>query len=217
MIKGVYLDLVTKSRYTPSMTNSKNTHGGKRDGAGRQSRFGEDTKVVRVPISQVTTIKDYLKSVALRQKENIASDITFLPKADNPPSLNIPLYVYPIAAGFPSPAEDYIDHPLDLHEHFIKHPASTFYARAIGDSMNKAGIFKDSIMAIDKSLEARDGDIVVAAVNNEFTVKRFNVKTGKITLCPESDNPSHKPIHLIEGDTDIIIWGVVVGVFNKTR
>lgn len=199
------------------MANTKNTHGGKRDGAGRQSRFGEETKVVRVPVSQVTTIREYLKSVALKKKEDIASDITFLPKKDNPSSVNIPLYVYPIAAGFPSPAEDYIDQPLDLHEYFIKHPASTFYARAIGDSMNKAGIFKDSIMAIDKSLEARDGDIVVEAINNEFTVKRFNVKAGKVALCPESDNPSHKPIGLNKDDTDIVIWGVVVGVFNKTR
>ena len=147
--------------------------------AGRQSRFGEETKVVRVPVSQVTTIREYLKSVALKKKEDIASDITFLPKKDNPSSVNIPLYVYPIT-WVPSPAEDYIDQPLDLHEYFIKHPASTFYARAIGDSMNKAGIFKDSIMAIDKSLEARDGDIVVEAINNEFTVKRFNVKAEKL-------------------------------------
>ncbi|MEM6603744.1 MAG: translesion error-prone DNA polymerase V autoproteolytic subunit, partial [Pseudomonadota bacterium] len=150
-------------------------------------------------------------------KENMACDIDFLHKSNTPSELNLPLYIYPIAAGFPSPAEDYIDHPLDLHEYFIKHPASTFYARAIGDSMNKAGIFENSIMAIDKSLEARDGDIVVAAVNNEFTVKRFVARSGKIKLCPESSNPNHKPIHFIKGSTDVTIWGVVVGIFSKTR
>lgn len=198
------------------MTHQHNTHGGKRLGAGRQSCFGEPTKVIRVPASQATIIKNYLQIIAKKSKKNLSDDIMFLTKNDNFSSMTLPLYVDAIMAGFPSPAEDYIDHPLDLHEYFIKHPASTFYAKAIGDSMNLAGIFKDSIMAIDKSLEAKNGNIVVAVVNNEFTVKRFYSKAGIMELRPESDNPSYKPIRFESENTDIIIWGVVVGVFNKT-
>ena len=198
------------------MREKQNTHGGKRSGAGRQSNFGEVTKVMRIPASQVTFIKDYLRRIADTSEKTFLSDIVFLTKSNTPSCLNLSLYSDAIAAGFPSPAEDYIDRPLDLHDYFIKNPASTFYARAMGDSMNLAGIFKDSIMAIDKSLEARNGNIVVAVIHNEFTVKRFYSRAGIIELRPESDNPNHKPIRFEPENTDIIIWGVVVGVFNKT-
>jgi DNA polymerase V len=198
------------------MTDKDKTHGGKRSGAGRQSYFGETTKVMRIPASQITIIKDYLQIIADESDKTLLGDIRFLPKSNTPSCLSLPLYADTIAAGFPSPAEDYIDHPLDLHDYFIKHPASTFYARAVGDSMNLAGIFKDSILAIDKSLEARNGNLVIAVINNEFTVKRFYSRAGIMELRPESDNPSYKPIRFETDNTDIIMWGVVVGVFNKT-
>lgn len=198
------------------MTDKDKTHGGKRLGAGRSSCFGEKTKVMRIPISQATIISDYLKVYSENSHKNASYDIVLLTKNNTPSSLSIPLYTSAICAGFPSPAEDYIDQPLDLHEYFIKNPASTFYARSVGDSMNLAGIFKDSILAIDKSLEARNGNLVIAVINNEFTVKRFYSRAGIMELRPESDNPSYMPIRFDTENRDVTIWGVVVGVFNKT-
>ena len=100
-----------------------------------------------------------------------------------------------IRAGFPSPAQDYIDRSLDLNRDLISHPAATFYARVVGVSMIDAGIDEGDILVIDRALTPRQGDIVVAFINGEFTVKYIDLSQqdfGKILLKPQmtNSNPS---------------------------
>ena len=124
----------------------------------------------------------------------------------------IPLYSCTVKAGFPSPADDYIDDYLDLNEHLIKHPAATFMVRASGDSMINAGIFPNTLLVVDKSLEATHGNIVIAAIDNELTVKRLSIKGEQIQLLPENDN--YAPIE-ITGSIETIIWGVVTSIIQE--
>lgn len=124
----------------------------------------------------------------------------------------IPFFQDPISAGFPSPAQDYIENSLDLNELMIKHPASTFFVRVQGDSMQGAGIFSGDILVVDKSLEASHGKVIVAVVNGEFTVKRLIVgKKGASLVAANVAYPSI-PIH---PDLDFKVWGVVTYVIHK--
>lgn len=123
--------------------------------------------------------------------------------------LLIPLFASSVAAGFPSPADDYLELKLDLNELCIEHPSSTFLAWVHGDSMIGAGINPGDLLVIDKSLEATNNSIVVALLNNEFTLKRLHLKNGRYTLIPE--NPAYQPI-LITEEMNFEVWGVVVSV-----
>ncbi|MBT8763128.1 translesion error-prone DNA polymerase V autoproteolytic subunit [Desulfohalobiaceae bacterium Ax17] len=127
-------------------------------------------------------------------------------------SLELPLYLSQIPAGFPSPADDYIDKNLDLNEFLIKHPAATFFVRAYGDSMRDAGIHSGDILIVDRALEPRNNSIVVAVVNGELTVKRLYQKENKLYLMP--DNPRYKPLEITE-DMDFEVWGVVTNVIHS--
>lgn len=112
-----------------------------------------------------------------------------------------------IKAGFASPAQDYIESGIDLNRELIKNPASTFFGRVSGDSMKDAGIENGDILVIDKSLQARDGDIAVCFVDGEFTLKRIKTKGDVIWLMPE--NPDYKPIKVTK-ENDFAVWGVVI-------
>ncbi len=116
------------------------------------------------------------------------------------------LMTTPIRAGFPNPAEDVSGVAMDLNELLVRHPVSTYYLRVEGDSMSGAGIASGDIVVVDKSLDVKSGDIVVAAVEGEFTLKRFKKQDQKAWLMPE--NPSYQPIELNE-ERDASIWGVV--------
>jgi len=118
-----------------------------------------------------------------------------------------PLFLASVSAGFPSPAEDYIEGPLDLNRHLIKHPVATFYVRVAGDSMIDAGIHPGSILVVDRAVEADDGDIVIARVNDELCVKRLRISDGQVWLMPE--NRLYEPIQVIEG-MDFEVWGRVM-------
>jgi DNA polymerase V len=120
----------------------------------------------------------------------------------------------PVRAGFPNPAEDARGIALDLNELVAKHPVSTFYLRVEGDSMTGAGIVHGDIVAVDKSLQPRSGDIVVAAVDGDFTLKHLKRDGDKAWLVPA--NPDYQPIALHEA-VDASIWGVVTFVIHKTR
>lgn len=126
---------------------------------------------------------------------------------------SIPLFSSKIQAGFPSPATDYIEKTLDLNELCIKHPAATFFALATGYSMIKAGIYPDDVLIIDKSLEARDRDIVIALYNGQFTVKRL-LKTPILQLVPENDE--FEPIIITDND-EFEIFGVVTNSIRNFR
>ena len=117
-----------------------------------------------------------------------------------------------VPAGFPSPAEDLVLDELDLNEYLIKHPTSTFFMRVSGDSMVDAGIFDKDILIVDRSLNARHGHIVIAALNGELTVKRLVIKGDSAILAPE--NKKYKPI-TIESLDDLKIWGVVTNVIHS--
>ena len=122
-----------------------------------------------------------------------------------------------IFAGFPSPAQDYIDRSLDFNRDIIKHPAATFYAKVIGQSMEGAGIDSGDIIVVDRALEPRDGDIVVACINGEFTLKYIDLsKKDKGIVCLRPDNDRYEPIYMHEGD-ELIVWGVVSNVIKRFR
>ncbi|WP_027848510.1 translesion error-prone DNA polymerase V autoproteolytic subunit [Marinospirillum minutulum] len=127
--------------------------------------------------------------------------------------LAIPLFSDAISAGFPSPAQDYIEQTLDLNELCIKHPAATFFVRVEGDSMINAGIFPNDILVVDRSIQAVQGDIVVASLYGEFTVKEL-VLGAKPYLLPH--NPAYPPIDIPEGG-DLEIFGVVTNVVRNLR
>lgn len=133
-----------------------------------------------------------------------------------PSDLNIPCHYpyYPchVPAGFPSPADDYIEQTLDLNEFLIRHPAATFFVRVRGHSMINAGIFNNDLLVVDRSLEPCDGRVVLAVVNGEFTVKRLQKNKQGTFLHPE--NPVFSSIE-IKPDMDFEIWGVVAHVIHS--
>lgn len=120
----------------------------------------------------------------------------------------------PIRAGFPNPAEDAGGFALDLNDYLVKHPVSTYYLRVEGDSMTGAGIATGDIVVVDKSLQPRSGDIVVAAVDGDFTLKRLKKQGGEAWLVAE--HPGYSPIALHQA-TDAVLWGVVTYVIHRTR
>lgn len=122
-----------------------------------------------------------------------------------------------IFAGFPSPAQDYMDRSLDFNREIIRHPAATFYARVVGQSMEGAGIDTGDIVVVDRALEPRDGDIVVACINGEFTLKYIDMSRSKDgVICLRPDNDKYEPIYLHDGD-QLVVWGVVSSVIKRFR
>ena len=119
-----------------------------------------------------------------------------------------------IHAGFPSPATDYMTQAIDLNKELVKHPAATFYGRVVGDSMIDAGVEEGDILVIDKSLEARDGDMAVFFVDGEFALKYIKFRENGLRLLPANDK--YPAIEVSEG-SDFIMWGVVTYVIKKVR
>lgn len=126
--------------------------------------------------------------------------------------MRLPFYLSRVAAGFPSPADDYVEKKLDLNEHLVKSPAATFFVRVSGESMTKAGIFHGDLLIVDRSLEVKEGSIIVAILNGEFTVKRFMKREGRMFLAAEND--AYQPIE-IHSDMDFEVWGVVTNVIHS--
>ncbi len=125
--------------------------------------------------------------------------------------LELPLFASKISAGFPSPAQDYVEQTLDLNELCIKRPAATFFVRVDGDSMIDVGIFSNDILVVDRSIKPAHGDVVVAQVNSEFTVKELCLRP-KLMLVPR--NKSYEPISFAD-DSELQIFGVVTNVLRQ--
>lgn len=140
------------------------------------------------------------------------TNITDIFKVENGVHISLPLFVSGLRAGFPSPADDYIEKKLDLNEYLVKHPAATFYVRVEGDSMIGAGILSGDILVVDRALQPTHNKIVVAIVDGEFTVKRLLIKGKKVLLSPEND--MYQPIEVTEG-MDFAVWGVVTSVIHE--
>lgn len=121
---------------------------------------------------------------------------------------NIPLFAHAVPAGFPSPADDYVEDVLDLNKLLIQNKPATFFLRVKGDSMINAGIHDGDIIVVDRSLEPVDRSVVVAVVDNELTIKRLIRRSGIAEL--HAENPKYQPIRLKEGQ-ELTIWGVVTG------
>jgi len=117
-----------------------------------------------------------------------------------------PLFGAKVAAGFPSPADDYMEGALDLNEHLVRNPAATFFVRVTGESMRNAGIFPNDLLVVDRSLEPQNGSVVIAVLNGELTVKRLWKRNGQVEL--RAANPAFASIRL-SGEMELDIWGVV--------
>jgi len=132
-------------------------------------------------------------------------------QSDPATSCPLTLFMVPVAAGFPSPADDYTEGKLDLNQYLIPSPASSYFVRASGNSMVEAGIFSGDLLLVDRSLEPRDGNVVIAVVNGELTVKRLAQIGNRLLLVAE--NPAYGPLEINE-HTDFMIWGVVTYVIH---
>ncbi len=119
-----------------------------------------------------------------------------------------------IKAGFPSPAQDYMEQAIDLNKELIKHPASTFYGRVKGDSMIDANVHDGDILVIDKSLDPQNGDMAVCYIDGEFTIKYIKIEKDVIWLVPA--NEEYKPIK-VTIENDFLIWGIVTYCIQSKR
>jgi DNA polymerase V len=132
---------------------------------------------------------------------------------DFPSSILFPLVGCGVSAGFPSPADDYIETSIDLNRELIRHPFATFFVRASGDSMVGAGIKPSATLVVDRAIETKSGDVVIARIGDEMCVKELFIDDeGKVFLVPKNDN--YKAIEITE-DMDFEIWGKVVCSINK--
>jgi DNA polymerase V len=202
--------------------------GGSRSGAGRKpgsNAYGEATRPIRVPLSLYPELQNLLEHLKSGQRPGgetgqgrgpvrLRTGLRpgcFIPDGTAPPQA-LPLFASHVQAGFPSPAEDYVDQRLDLNEYLIHHPAATFFVRVQGDSMEGAAIHDGDLLVVDRALEPAHGRIVIAAVNGELTVKRLLLRDGGAWLQPE--NPAYAALHISEG-LDCVIWGVVKHVIHS--
>ena len=190
------------------MTKNTLHHGGKREGAGRpkgSGKYKEPTKAIRVPEGSICYIQDFLASYPdVKEVGRVTTD--------NVVKLEIPLFSSTVAAGYPSPAEDHIEDTLDLNDYMVQRPDSTFMLRVEGESMKNVGILPNDILVVDRSINASHNKIVIAAIDGELTVKRLFHRGGLIKLLQE--NPAYPEIE-IAGESDLKIWGVVIGSFRR--
>jgi len=142
-------------------------------------------------------------------KTNILFPIEIKP---NSPPGEWPVFASTIAAGFPSPADDYIESRIDLNEYLIQHKEATFFLRVRGDSMRELGILNNDLLVVDRSLPVNDGNIVIATIDGEFTVKQlFNSQKGCVL---KAANPEYKDI-IVNSENDLEVWGVVRWAIHK--
>lgn len=188
--------------------------GGARPNAGRKkgsSVYGETTKAIRVPESLVPTIKILLDDRRQQFEQLANSSAAILFPSKTPSFCALPLFVGKVAAGFPSPADDYIEKTLDLNELLVQKPAATFFVRAQGESMLGAGIHPNDILVVDRSIKPVPGKIVICALNGELTVKRLERNNEQWQL--KAENPDYPDIAIYEA-LELVIWGVVTNVIH---
>lgn len=190
--------------------------GGKRVNAGRpsgQGPYGEKTKTIRVPESAVTDIKTYLESrqqrvslslVPLSKMTSPIADVARVDSAND--KILLPLVGPRVAAGFPSPADDYMEDYLDLNQLLISEKENTYLVRVKGESMINIGIFPKDLLIVDRSRDPIDGDIVIAVLDGELTVKRLEKRGNRVALVAE--NKKFPPI-VVREDQEFLVWGIV--------
>jgi DNA polymerase V len=195
--------------------------GGKRHNAGRKTgtgKFGEPTAVVRVPESQKPIIVNFLE--AYQRKQHLEDVIDFsslmLPAINNKP-IRLPLFLSKVPAGFPSPAEEHVEQRLDPSEFLIDQKDATFFVTIQGYSMMDIGLLPGDKAVVDRSKLASIGDIVLAVIDGEFTIKTLaRKKDGTPRLLPANSTGAFNPIEIKEG-MNFEIWGVVTGSFRRFK
>lgn len=189
-------------------------------GAGRKvgtGKFKEETTVVRIPVSQEAVIKDFLSAY---QRKRLTSNLDAVTEFEYPAfhviSIKLPLYSSKVSAGFPSSAEEHVEKRLDPTEFLIDQEDATFFVTIQGYSMIDAGLLPGDKAVVDRSKIASTGNIVLAVVNGEFTIKILhrNTKTGSVQLLPANASGVFAPIHITE-EMQFEIWGVVTGSFRR--
>lgn len=201
--------------------HSDNSRGGIRTGAGRKvgtGKFGEETSVLRIPSSQAPVIKDFL---AAYQRKRLTADIDAVIDFEWPAlhatSIKLPLYSSKVSAGFPSPAEEHIEKRLDPSEFLIDQKDATFFVTIQGYSMIDVGLLPGDKAVVDRSKTASIGDIVLAVLDSEFTIKTLaRKKDGAPRLLPANSTGAFSPIEITES-MNFEIWGVVTGSFRRFK
>ena len=187
-------------------------HGGARANAGRKAQFNEPTKVIRVPESQADFIKNWLlKNFKNAQQSDLSTSLNIQTvQAKNDKIYQIPLATERVAAGMPVAVQDTIEQSLDMNEYLIRNENSTFIVKANSLSMLDVGIDIEDPLVVDLSISAKSGDIIIARIDNDFTVKRLMIDKQfdppKVWL--KAENPDFKNIYIEEGQ-EFEIWGVV--------
>lgn len=196
------------------MTN----RGGKRENAGRprgQGQFGEPTVAMRIPQSQEPVIRDFLSTlIAKRAQQNPATVAEILGLSAAERDVLLPLYTSKAVAGFPSPADDHVEKRLNPNDYLIDNDSSTFFVRVKGDSMTDAGIFEKDVLVVDRSRTARAGDIVLAVLDGEFTIKILGQSETGTCLIPAN---KHYPVIRVKEGQSFEVWGVVTGSMRKFK
>lgn len=203
----------------------QNNYGGRRQDAGRKTgtgKFSEATTVVRLPVSQVPVVKDFLAEYQRKQQlSKLGNDLDavgeiLLPALDRKP-IKLPLFLSKVPAGFPSPAEDHIEKRLDPTEYLIDQEDATFFANVDGYSMIDVGLMPGDKAVVDRSKLARVGDIVLVVIYGDFTIKTLSrKKDGTPLLLPANSTGTFAPIEITEG-MNFEIWGVVTGSFRRFK
>lgn len=164
-------------------------HGGKRAGAGRpkgQGQYGESTITMRVPASLAGEIKQFAATRGFK----------------------IPLYRFPVQAGVLTAAESDVEDTIDLNSYLVRNPQTTFLVRASGDSMIEAGIRDGDLLVVDRGIEPVNGKIIIAAIDNQFTVKFLRMQNNELWLIPA--NKDFQPLR-VNKENGVVILGVVTG------
>lgn len=199
----------------------KSKAGGKREGAGRKigsGKFREHTSVLRVPTSQVPVIKDFL---AAYQRKRIMYDLDVvtqfeLPALETHP-VALPLYSAKVSAGLPSTAEDHLEQRLDPNNFLIDQKDTTFFVTIQGYSMVDVGLLPGDKAVVDRAKIASIGDIVLAMIDGEFTIKTLGrSKEGNVRLLPANSTGDYAPINITE-EMNFEVWGVVTGSFRRFK
>lgn len=198
------------------MANAK--HGGKRSGAGRKpggSKYGEPTVALRVPVSQTPVIYNFLDNLK-EKKERLSRDnvLELIEFGEAERAIALPLYTTKVAAGFPSPADDHVEKRLNPSEYLVQNDSATFFVRVKGDSMIDAGIFEDDVLVIDRSRVPVIGDVVLAVLDGEFTVKTLGKSKTTARLIPANKN---YPVIEVKESQSFEVWGVVTGSMRKFK
>lgn len=199
--------------------------GGKRENAGRprgQGKFGEPTTTIRIPQSQTATVKSFLDAFQRKRAETDHDTSTidmnefFIPEISEKPT-RLPLYSTKVAAGLPSPADDHVEKRLDISEYMIDHASSTFFITIKGESMIDVGLLPGDKVVVDRSKTPRMGDIIIAVVEQEFTIKILGQGANKMPkLIPANSSGAYRPIY-IRPDTQFEVLGVVTGSLRRFK